>query len=118
MNELITILVIISIVAIGWHMISIRELALRTVKRYCLKMEVQFLDGSVSPSGYSLSRNKQGVVALEQRFAFEFSSTGEKRYKGQAIFVGSQLTHIELEPHIMRETLESTAEITHDDIKH
>ncbi len=81
-------------------------------------MNVQFLDGSVSPSGYGLARNKQGAISIEQKFLFEFSSTGERRYKGNMIFIGSQMIHIELEPHIMHDNDEGPEEIAHDNTQH
>ncbi|MGH1470756.1 MAG: DUF3301 domain-containing protein [Cellvibrionaceae bacterium] len=118
MNEIIVILIIMVIAALAWHVIYIRERALHAAKQHCQKMNVQFLDGSVSPNGYGLARNKQGVINITQRFLFEFTSTGERRYTGSISYVGSQLSHLELEPHIMQDNEEHSEDITHDNTFH
>lgn len=83
------------------YMQAVRELALRAAKRHCREMGVQFLDGSVVLDGVKPVRGPNGVIALAQRFRFEFTTTGEKRYRGETVFVGKRQTSMQLEPHVI-----------------
>jgi hypothetical protein len=50
-------------------------------------------------TGIRLTRGSSGSVALAQRFQFEFTVTGERRYRGEATFVGKRQASMQLEPH-------------------
>jgi len=86
---------------LGLHMSAVRERALLAAREYCRQMGVQFLDGSVARNGIRLTRSRSGSVALAQRFSFEFTVTGERRYQGEAIFVGRRQVKMWLEPHVI-----------------
>lgn len=103
MIEILSLILFVAILALAWHLISIRERALEVAKLHCQKIQVQFLDGSVRRDAFRLARNTQGIVSFRQTFLFEFTSTGEKRYQGQIVFIGSKLISMELEPHIVNE---------------
>lgn len=101
MTELFLIPIAMAALLVWFHMQAVRELALRAAKRHCRDMGVQFLDGSVVFEGVKLARGRSGAVALAQRFRFEFTTTGEKRYRGETVFVGRRQVSMQLEPHAL-----------------
>jgi hypothetical protein len=101
LSEILLIALIVGAFALWFHLSSVRERALVASKNYCEQMGVQFLDGSVIRTGIRLTRAPSGTVALAQRFQFEFTVTGERRYRGEAIFVGNRQVSMRLEPHAL-----------------
>lgn len=99
MSLLISIALIGGSVLLWLHMQTVRELALSAARRHCREMGVQFLDGTVVLSGVRLRRNYSGSVALAQRFQFEFTVHGDRRYRGETVFLGKRQVSMQLEPH-------------------
>lgn len=88
--------------ALIWlHMQRVRELALSAARRHCHEMDVQFLDGTVVLSRIRLGRNQEGTLALVQSFQFEFAVHGDRRYRGQTVFIGKRQLSMQLEPHVL-----------------
>lgn len=86
--------------ALLWlHMQLVRELALAAARRHCREVGVQLLDSTVVRSSIRLCRNQHGRVALAQRFRFEFTVHGDRRYRGETLFIGRQQVSMQLEPH-------------------
>ncbi|MCW8194844.1 DUF3301 domain-containing protein [Proteobacteria bacterium 005FR1] len=100
-SELLLIALIVGAFAVWLHMSAVRERALAASRDYCEQMGVQFLDGSVVRTGIRITRARSGTVALAQRFQFEFTVTGERRYRGEAVFVGNRQVSMRLEPHVL-----------------
>ncbi|MGQ9426603.1 DUF3301 domain-containing protein [Gilvimarinus sp. F26214L] len=92
----------VSAVIIWFHMLSVRELALSAAKRHCREMGVQFLDGSVVLTSVRPARGHSGAITLLQRFQFEFTVTGERRYRGATRFLGKRQVSMQLEPHVLQ----------------
>ncbi|GAB1264919.1 DUF3301 domain-containing protein [Aurantivibrio infirmus] len=99
MSELFLILSIVAFVFLLIHLSVVKELALQAAKKHCHEMEVQFLDGTVSPSGFGFTRNRKGTLTLVQKFRFEFTVTGGERYRGATEFASKQMLKVVLEPH-------------------
>ena len=76
-----------------------RSLALKHVRKACQQEWVQLLDDTLVLESIRPSRNAAGRFCLERRYGFEFSSTGERRYKGEVHLRGQRVAHLELEPH-------------------
>jgi len=101
MSEILVIALIVAAVVIWFRMLAVKERALIAAKRHCAEMGVQFLDDSVVMSGLTLLRNhRSGSLAIAQRFRFEFTVTGDRRYRGETVYVGHQQISMHLEPHI------------------
>lgn len=66
-------------------------------------MSLQFLDESVGLRALWLKRDDNGQLRVWRRYLFEFSSTGEDRYRGKVIMLGLRITHTELEAHRLNE---------------
>lgn len=99
MSELFLILSIVAIVFLLIHLSTVKDLALQAAKKHCHEMEVQFLDGTVSPAGFGLARNHKGTLTLVQKYRFEFTVTGGERYEGRTEFAGKRILSVILEPH-------------------
>ncbi|WP_191603018.1 DUF3301 domain-containing protein [Marinomonas algicola] len=96
--ELIDIVIFIILAAIGyfwWNANSVRENALAHVKTHCKKHDVQLLDQSVALQKWRIIWSK-GQLRIKREYQFEFTSTGEARYKGKVTFESSNPIKIEL----------------------
>jgi hypothetical protein len=78
---------------------KVKEIALATVRDYCLAMEVQMLDGYVALNGIRLKKDKTGKMQVRRSFLFEFSSTGNERYNGAVLMLGRRVESIYMEPY-------------------
>lgn len=86
----------------GWMLFAgmrVRELALKAGRDYCRAIGVQFLDETVSADGISLARDRGGQVRVRRRYGFEFTSDGERRYKGEIRMLGLRLQGVDVEMH-------------------
>jgi hypothetical protein len=88
-------------IAFWWHSDIVKGIALNHAKSQCKRQEVQFLDQSMVLKSLWPIRNQIGSLAFCRIYQFEFSSTGEQRYKGLVTITGRKLDSIEMEPHIM-----------------
>lgn len=80
---------------------SIRAKEIATVhsREACKKMSLEFLDETVSIKKVRLRRNSLGRLVFYREYQFEFTSTGEYRYKGRIKILGKSLMGVEMEPH-------------------
>ena len=86
-----------------WSAIGAREFAYRTVKQHCEQQGLQLLDEHVALRGLWLKRNRRGRLCWWRSYKFEFSSTGDERYRGLVTILGRELESIEMQPHRMPE---------------
>lgn len=86
-----------------WISQGAKEIAHRAAKAYCAKVGVQFLDDSVVIRGIGVARNRSGQLCLKRRYDFEFTSTGERRYRGSVGLLGRFIANIELEAYRVAE---------------
>ncbi|MGU9957791.1 MAG: DUF3301 domain-containing protein [Arenicellales bacterium WSBS_2016_MAG_OTU3] len=84
---------------IWWKMKGVKDKAVVVCKDYCKKIDVQMLDESVVLRALWYKRNDYGKLKLWRKYAFEFSSTGEQRYRGMLVMLGGVVELIEVEPH-------------------
>lgn len=79
--------------------IRAKEIATEHSRAACKKVSLEFLDETVSIKKLRLHRNSVGRLVFYREYKFEFSSTGEYRYKGVVTILGKQLVGIEMEPY-------------------
>jgi len=82
-----------------WRAKAIKDFVLQAARRYCKTMDVELLDDAVYLRGLWFKRDDQGRLRVWRRFLFDFTSTGEERYTGRVIMLGSTILNMELEPH-------------------
>ncbi len=80
-----------------WYSGKFKGRALALALDHCRQLNLQLLDHSMVIRGIWLERNTGANPALRRTYQFEFTSTGEQRYQGQIILVGTKLKSIEFE---------------------
>jgi hypothetical protein len=95
-------LIFFSIIAFSaygvWQHNNISLLARAAARRHCAKEGVQLLDQNVILKRIRITRSHRSLFAIKREYAFEFSSVGDYRYKGNIIMHGNLLANIELAP--------------------
>ncbi len=66
--------------------------ARRHGQRACTEAGVQWLDQAVQLERVRLRRDRNGRLALERWYRFEYSRDGESRHAGRLILLGAHLT--------------------------
>lgn len=79
--------------------IRAKEIATSHSRQACKKVLLEFLDETVSLKKVRLRRNSLGRLNFYREYQFEFTSTGEYRYKGMVKLLGNALLGIEMEPY-------------------
>lgn len=101
--ELGIIILLISLILYWLDSIRAKEDATKHAKAACKKVLIEFLDDTVLIKKVRLRRNTQGHLSIYREYEFEFSSTGEFRYKGEVRLLGKYLIDIEMEPYQFHE---------------
>lgn len=101
--ELLIIIFLIASLLYWLDGINSKEIATKQAKSACKKVLIEFLDDTVLIKKVRLRRNTQGQIAIYREYEFEFSSTGEFRYKGIVRLLGKHLLDVEMEPHQFNE---------------
>jgi hypothetical protein len=83
--------------------IRAKELATKHALAACKKVLIEFLDDTVVIKKVRLRRDTKGQLAIYREYQFEFSSTGEFRYKGLVRLLGKYLVDVEMEPYQIHE---------------
>ncbi len=83
--------------------IRAKEIATTLSKEACKKVLLEFLDETVAIKKVRLRRNTKGQLSFYREYHFEFTSTGECRYKGIVKLLGKHLLDIEMEPYKINE---------------
>ena len=97
--ELFIIIFLISALLYWFDGIQAKENATIHAKAACKKVLIEFLDDTVLIKKVRLRRNSQGQLSIYREYEFEFSSTGEFRYKGIVCLLGKHLIDVEMEPY-------------------
>lgn len=87
------------VLILWWGAQGAKQLALMATRDYCEKMDVQLLDDVVALRGFWLKRDGHGSVRVWRSYNFEFTTTGDQRYRGRIILLGKRVEAIYLEPH-------------------
>ncbi len=100
LQALIWICVLAFVALFWWQNLKVREQALVAVKRYCAKEMLQLLDQSVALKSMRIKRSSDtGRLVLNRNYAFEFTSTGDERYRGWIEMHGQRFAGIQTEPY-------------------
>jgi len=99
MWELVAIAVVLAALWFWVDSLRARERALKAGRGACQRYGLQLLDDTVAIAGLRLARDRDGRVALERRYVFEFSDTGDNRRQGAMVLLGAELADIQLEPY-------------------
>ena len=81
-----------------WQRALASRIAIVAAKKYCDKMGVQFLDQNILLKRIAIEFSSNSLLALRRHYGFEFSTVGDRRYKGCIILLGRQVDRVDLEP--------------------
>ena len=79
--------------------LNAKELARQAGKQRCREEGVNFLDDSVVLKRLGFRQTGQGRLALYRCYAFEFSSDGSARYRGEIELLNKQVHAVSMEPY-------------------
>ncbi len=95
---------VVTLFSFWWQGDKIKATALQHLYQYFREQDLQLLDQTIVLKGVRPHRGDSGSLQLRRRYGFEFTSTGEERYKGLIELSGRKLLSIELEAHIVPDT--------------
>ncbi len=78
---------------------ELKDYAFKAAVKHCKALDLDVLDQAVALKGLSLQRNARGAMAIQRRYGFDFTSTGEDRYQGEVIMLGRFIDTVKLAPH-------------------
>ncbi|MGH8278525.1 MAG: DUF3301 domain-containing protein [Gammaproteobacteria bacterium] len=93
-------LALIALAAGAWFWydsLRAREAMTRTCQRLCANMNLQFLDETVALSKLRPARSSEGRLSWRRLYVFEFSESGQDRWKGRALLNGRHVESIQLD---------------------
>ncbi len=100
--DLLLVVVVAGIVMMLWPLLQqqqqAREWAMKTLRRECQQQGLQLLDDTVALHQTRV-RFRKGRFLTNRIFTFEFSSTGDDRYRGELHLTGLRVVSLQLEPH-------------------
>ena len=77
---------------------NITNMAREAARRYTQKQGVILLDQTVIQKGMALRFRGSRWPVVERRYGFEFSTVGDYRYQGKAVYHGRKCVRMELQP--------------------
>ncbi|HQZ02438.1 MAG TPA: DUF3301 domain-containing protein [Thauera sp.] len=100
--ELLTVLVSGAVVWFWFDSLKAREAGLEAARRACVREGLQFLDETVVGHGFKFSRNDKGHLVLRRGFDFEYSLSGDDRYRGAVVIEGRDVVLVDTAQHRTR----------------
>ena len=82
-----------------WRAMGTKECAVRAARQACKRADVMLLDQSVYLSGLGWQRDGRGRICLRRTYGFDFTATGDNRYRGRITLLGQIPQSVEFEPH-------------------
>ena len=96
---IIALLIIAPVIFYIMHSVRLKEFANKVAAQHCASLEVQFLDQTVFLQKMRIARSTSGRLGIERHYHFEFTTTGEDRYRGEVILMGFKVLSVFLAPH-------------------
>jgi len=97
--QLFILLACLSIAIYFFSELHVREIALKAARQHSDELSVQLLDQSVGIHRVWLKRGRDNRLHIWRNYQFEFTSTGDERYKGHVITLGEQVETVQLQVH-------------------
>jgi len=97
MNTIIVLLIVVGLVYFWLDSIKSKENAMIYAASACRDINVQLLDQTVSLTALNLARNRQGRLAFQRIYRFDFSIYGNERREGRVMLKGHKIEQIQLD---------------------
>ena len=104
-DDLVLFVILVFTLYYWWSASVIKEIALAATKLHCQNMDVQLLDECIALNRLWFKQDEMGKNRVWRSYRFEFTLTGENRYDGHTILLGSKVLLIQLDPYRIRENL-------------
>jgi len=95
-----TIVYLLLLALVGWFWLDSmrsREIATHTCKAVCRRDQYQFLDDTVSLANLGIARDPRGTLRIRRSYRFEYATSGDRRYQGLVVMLGSHLQVLKME---------------------
>jgi hypothetical protein len=89
--EIIAILVLAGAGWLWFDSLRAREAAVNAARSACAGEGVLLLDETVAICAMKLARDREGRVALQRAYNFEYSDTGNNRIEGSIVLLGREV---------------------------
>ncbi len=90
----------IAFISFWWQGDTVKITAMQYLYQYCKEQNLQLLDQTIVLKGVWPQRSESGSLQLRRRYAFEFTTTGEERYKGMIELGGRRMQRLDLQAHV------------------
>jgi len=97
MNTIIVLLIVMGLIYFWLDSVKNKENAMAYAEKACRDVNVQLLDQTVSLTTLKLARNKQGRLAFQRIYRFDFSIHGNERREGRVMLKGHRIEQIQLD---------------------
>ncbi|MEJ2044584.1 MAG: DUF3301 domain-containing protein [Reinekea sp.] len=102
LSDLVWLSALIILAALWWHGQGVKARAVAHARLYCEQHDLQWLDESMVIRRLWPVRSRSGSLVLQRTYFFEFSSTGEYRYRGAVIMEGYNLKSVDVQTYHMQ----------------
>ena len=95
-----TLFYLLLLALVGWFWLDSlrsREIATHTCKAVCRRDQYQFLDDTVSLQNLGVARDLGGTLRIRRAYRFEYATSGDRRYQGLVVMLGSQLQVLKMD---------------------
>lgn len=99
LTELFVLLLTGSVVWFWLDSLKAREAGIVAARRACQREGVQLLDETVVGHGLRFARNDRGHMVLRRGFDFEYSVSGDDRYRGTVVIEGREVVLVDVSAH-------------------
>lgn len=79
--------------------IKVREVGVGAARHACRQEGVQLLDDTVVFRSLRLARDGDGRLKLQRVYDFEYSSTGNNRFRGSVMLLGQEVGLLDVSEH-------------------
>lgn len=97
--ELVTVLALGGAVWFWFDSLKAREAGVEAARRACRREGLQFLDETVAGRLMRPTRDERGHLVLRRAFDFEYSLSGDDRYRGAVVLQGREVVLVDLAAH-------------------
>jgi hypothetical protein len=97
--ELFFLLLLVALAWFWFDSLQAREAGMVGARAACRRESVQLLDETVVCRAMRLARDDDGRMAIQRVYEFEYSDSGEDRYRGSLVLLGRELIMLDLGAH-------------------
>lgn len=97
--ELVSLLALCGLAWFWLDTLRAREAGVLGARQACAREGLQLLDDTVAGRSVRLARNRDGRVVLQRVYDFEYSGSGNDRYRGSLMLLGKEVVMLDIGAH-------------------